>query len=84
MRLFAGGDRFGQSARRRWGNSVEFSIRLLVLDITSRDIEIVFTVGGYTMTGLAINSFGIQIEPGYPAFPPSSRKGASSRGPQGE
>jgi 4-carboxymuconolactone decarboxylase len=47
-------------------------------------IEIVFTVGGYTMTGLAINSFGIQIEPGYPAFPPSSRKGASSRGPQGE
>ncbi|MCW8194556.1 carboxymuconolactone decarboxylase family protein [Proteobacteria bacterium 005FR1] len=32
-------------------------------------VEIVFTVGGYTMTGLAINSFGIQLEPGYPAFP---------------
>ena len=32
-------------------------------------IEIVFTVGGYTMTGLAINSFGIQTEPGYPAMP---------------
>ncbi len=32
-------------------------------------IEIVYTVGGYTMTGLAINSFGIQIEPGYPAMP---------------
>jgi alkylhydroperoxidase family enzyme len=41
-------------------------------------IEIVFTVGGYTMTGLAINSFGIQTEPGYPAFPRSKRKGASS------
>jgi quinoprotein glucose dehydrogenase len=35
-------------------------------------IEIVFTVGGYTMTGLAINSFGIQTEPGYPGFPRSS------------
>ena len=32
-------------------------------------IEIVYTVGGYTMTGLAINSFGVQIEPGYPAMP---------------
>jgi 4-carboxymuconolactone decarboxylase len=27
-------------------------------------IDIIFTVGGYTMTGLAINSFGIQLEPG--------------------
>ena len=27
-------------------------------------IDIVFTVGGYSMTGLAINSFGIQLEPG--------------------
>jgi 4-carboxymuconolactone decarboxylase len=32
-------------------------------------IEIVYTVGGYTMTGLAINSFGIQTEPGYPVMP---------------
>jgi alkylhydroperoxidase family enzyme len=32
-------------------------------------IEIVYTVGGYTMTGLAINSFGIQTEPGYPVLP---------------
>lgn len=32
-------------------------------------IEIVYTVGGYTMTGLAINSFGVQVEPGYPAIP---------------
>jgi 4-carboxymuconolactone decarboxylase len=32
-------------------------------------IEIVFTTGGYMMTGLAINSFGIQTEPGYPLMP---------------
>ena len=32
-------------------------------------VEIIYTVGGYTMTGLAINSFGIQVEPGYPAMP---------------
>lgn len=32
-------------------------------------IEIIYTVGGYTMTGLAINSFGIQTEPGYPQMP---------------
>lgn len=36
---------------------------------TKQLVEIVFTVGGYTMTGLAINSFGIQVEPGYPRFP---------------
>ncbi len=29
-------------------------------------VEIVFTVGGYTMTGLALNSLGVQIEDGYP------------------
>jgi 4-carboxymuconolactone decarboxylase len=34
--------------------------------------EIIYTVGGYTMTGLAINSFGVQIEPGFPGFPPQS------------
>jgi 4-carboxymuconolactone decarboxylase len=45
---------------------------------TKQLIEIVFTVGGYTMTGLAINSFGIQTELGYPAFPRSKQKGASS------
>jgi alkylhydroperoxidase family enzyme len=32
-------------------------------------IEIVFTAGGYMMTGLAINSLGIQTEPGYPPLP---------------
>ncbi len=36
---------------------------------TQQLVEIIFTVGGYTMTGLAINSFGIQIEDGYSRFP---------------
>jgi alkylhydroperoxidase family enzyme len=36
---------------------------------TNRLIEIVYTSGGYTMTALAINSLGIQLEPGYPRFP---------------
>lgn len=36
---------------------------------TKQLVEIIFTVGGYTMTGLAINSFGIQVEDGYPSFP---------------
>ena len=38
---------------------------------TKQMVEIIYTVGGYTMTGLAINSFGIQVEPGYPAMPAS-------------
>jgi alkylhydroperoxidase family enzyme len=42
-------------------------------------IEIVFTVGGYTMSALTGNSFGIQIESGYPAFPRSKQKSVSSR-----
>jgi len=37
---------------------------------TKQLIEIVYTVGGYTMTGLAINSFGIQVEPGMAAAVP--------------
>ena len=36
---------------------------------TKRLIEIVFTSGGYAMTALAINSLGVQLEPGYPALP---------------
>ncbi len=47
---------------------------------TKQLIEIVFTVGGYTMTGLAINSFGIQVEPGYPGFPRSSSSRAIPTG----
>jgi alkylhydroperoxidase family enzyme len=36
---------------------------------TKRLIEIIYTSGGYTMTALAINSLGIQLESGYPSFP---------------
>lgn len=36
---------------------------------TKRLIEIIFTSGGYTMTALAINSLGVQLEPGYPPIP---------------
>jgi alkylhydroperoxidase family enzyme len=32
---------------------------------TKQLVEIIYTVGGYTMTGLAINSFGIQVEAEY-------------------
>jgi alkylhydroperoxidase family enzyme len=46
-------------------------------------IEIVFTVGGYTMTGLAINSFGIQVEPGYPSFPQTKKRELSPRAARG-
>jgi 4-carboxymuconolactone decarboxylase len=31
--------------------------------------EIIWTSGGYTMTALAINSLGVQLEPGYPSIP---------------
>jgi 4-carboxymuconolactone decarboxylase len=36
---------------------------------TQRLIEIIYTSGGYTMTALALNSLGIQLEPGFPALP---------------
>ncbi len=36
---------------------------------TKRLIEIICTTGGYTMTALAINSLGVQLEPGYPPLP---------------
>lgn len=36
---------------------------------TKELIEIVYTVGGYTMTGLALNTFGVQIEMGYDGWP---------------
>jgi hypothetical protein len=29
---------------------------------------LIFIVGGYTVTGAAINSFGVQLEPGYRGF----------------
>jgi alkylhydroperoxidase family enzyme len=32
-------------------------------------IDIIYTSGGYTMTAIAINSLGVQLEPGYSALP---------------
>lgn len=51
---------------------------------TKQLVEIVFTVGGYTMTGLAINSLGIQVEPGYPSFPQNSKGERSRSASRGE
>jgi AhpD family alkylhydroperoxidase len=42
-------------------------------------VEIIYTVGGCTMTGLAINSFGIQLEPGYGEVPRTQRKSQPSQ-----
>jgi len=36
---------------------------------TKKLFEIIFTSGGYTMTALAVNSLGVQLEPGYPSMP---------------
>lgn len=36
---------------------------------TQQMFEIVYTTGGYSMTGFVINSLGIQVEPGYPKAP---------------
>jgi alkylhydroperoxidase family enzyme len=36
---------------------------------TRQMIEIIYTVGAYTMTAAAINSLGIQVEPGKPKMP---------------
>jgi len=47
-------------------------------------VEIIFTVGGYSMTGLAINSFGIQTEPGYPRFPQPSTRSDKAQVPAGD
>jgi 4-carboxymuconolactone decarboxylase len=33
---------------------------------TEKMLEIIYTVGGYAMTAMAINSLGIQVEDGYP------------------
>jgi len=33
---------------------------------TAKMLEIIYTVGGYAMTAMAINSLGIQLEDGYP------------------
>jgi len=36
---------------------------------TEQVMDLVFTVGQYTMLAMALNSFGVQLEPGTPGFP---------------
>jgi 4-carboxymuconolactone decarboxylase len=36
---------------------------------TQQLLELVYTSGGYSMTAVAINSLGIQVESGYPSLP---------------
>ena len=36
---------------------------------TEQVMDLVFTVGQYTMLAMALNSFGVQLEPGAPGFP---------------
>jgi alkylhydroperoxidase family enzyme len=36
---------------------------------TQKLLEIIYTSGGYAMTAIAINSLGIQLEPGNSGFP---------------
>lgn len=33
-------------------------------------MDIVFTVGNYTLVAMALNSFGVPLDPGVPGFPP--------------
>ena len=36
---------------------------------TEQMMDFVFTVGQYAMLAMALNSFGVQLEPGTPGFP---------------
>jgi alkylhydroperoxidase family enzyme len=40
---------------------------------TRQMMDIVFTVGQYNLVSMAINSFGVQLEPGLTGFPPGTR-----------
>jgi alkylhydroperoxidase family enzyme len=40
---------------------------------TKQMMDLVFTVGDYTLVSMAINSFGMQLEPGMTGFPPVTR-----------
>jgi len=37
-------------------------------------MDLVFTVGQYTLVSMALNSFGVEIDEGYSGFPESSMK----------
>jgi len=40
---------------------------------TKQLMDIVFTVGQYNLVSMALNSFGVQLEPGLTGFPPGTR-----------
>jgi len=40
---------------------------------TKQMMDIVFTVGQYNLVSMALNSFGVQLEPGLTGFPPVTR-----------
>jgi 4-carboxymuconolactone decarboxylase len=40
---------------------------------TKQMMDLVFTVGDYTVVSMALNSFGVQLEPGVTGFPPGVR-----------
>jgi len=37
---------------------------------TKQMMDLVFTVGDYSLVSMALNSFGVQLEPGVTGFPP--------------
>lgn len=40
---------------------------------TKQMMDLVFTVGEYNLVSMALNSFGVQLEPGLTGFPPGTR-----------
>jgi len=40
---------------------------------TKQLMDLVFTVGQYNLVSMALNSFGVQLEPGLTGFPPGTR-----------
>jgi len=40
---------------------------------TKQMMDLVFTVGDYNLVSMALNSFGVQLEPGLTGFPPGTR-----------
>ena len=40
---------------------------------TEQIVDLVFAVGQYTLVSMALNSFGVQLDPGVPGFPAAGR-----------
>jgi 4-carboxymuconolactone decarboxylase len=39
-------------------------------------MDLVFTIGAYDTLAVAMNTFGLQLDPGLPGFPPQDQAGA--------